>query len=196
MRRMGIVVTVLVALLAAPGIVSATPMDLIQNGGFETGDFSNWTVSGNMGFVKVLPGFGHAGSNYAAGNGAVGSLGYISQLINTVPGAVYDVSFWLSNVANESNLVLPNYFELLAGNQSVFSLANFALPFPYTNFTGTFTATGAQTNVQFAFMHTPWMWLLDDVSATQRNGVPEPLSLGLVGSGLLALGLLRRRRHS
>jgi hypothetical protein len=191
MRRMRIAVTVLVALLVAPGIVGATP--LIANGGFETGDFSNWTISGNLGFVKVLPGFVHTG-NFAAANGAVGTLGYISQLVNTVPGAVYDVSFWLSNYAAPNGSVLPNYFELLAGNQSIFSLSNFPLAFPYTNFTGTFTANSTQTNVQFAFRQDPWAWFLDDVSATQRAGVPEPLSLGLVGTGLLALGLLRRKR--
>jgi hypothetical protein len=191
MRRIGIAVTVLVALLVAPGIVGATTMDLIQNGGFETGDFSNWTTSGNLGFVQVLPGFGHSG-NWAASNGAVGPLGYISQLINTVPGAVYDVGFWLSNVATDKGAVLPIYFGLLAGSQSIFSLDNWDA-FAYHHVTATFTATGAQTNVQFAFRQDPSKWLLDDVTVFARTGVPEPLSLGLVGTGLLALGLLRRR---
>jgi hypothetical protein len=190
---MGIVVTVLVALLVAPGIVGATP--LIANGGFETGDFTNWVLGGITTAETVVSGVGqvHSGT-FAASSGAVRGIGSISQVIDTTPGTVYDISFWLADVAApEGGPVTPSLFELWAGTQRIYQSIDFPVAFPYAPFTYSFLATATQTNVKFVFRHDPWAWRLDDVNVQAAPGVPEPLSLGLFGTGLLALGLLRRR---
>jgi len=89
------------------GVVS---VGIIQNGGFETGDFSDWTLAGNPnssteflnGVVGVGtladgsgPNFIHSG-NYGAFLGDT-NLAYLSQTIQTTPGQNYLLSFWLDN---------------------------------------------------------------------------------------------------
>ncbi len=91
----------------ATGVVS---VGLVQNGGFETGDFSNWTLAGDPNTSSTIyntvvntntlsdgsgPDFIHSG-NYGAFLGDT-NLAYLSQTIPTVPGQNYLLSFWLVN---------------------------------------------------------------------------------------------------
>ncbi len=83
---------------------------LLQNGDFETGDFSGWTLAGNVfengtlynGVVGTTsltdgsgPDFIHSG-NYGAFLGDTNPA-TLSQTIKTVPGRSYLLSFWLAN---------------------------------------------------------------------------------------------------
>ena len=70
--------------------------ELVLNGDFEIGNFTSWTQSGNLSFTGVGSGNAHSGT-YAAYFGPVGSLGFISQNLTTVPGGTYDLTFWLKN---------------------------------------------------------------------------------------------------
>ena len=77
---------------------------------------------------------------------------------------------------------------------------------PSQGFTGwfsdafTFTATGASEVLSFLSIGTPSglppIATLDDVSLTATTPVPEPLSLAVLGAGVLGLGLVRRVRRS
>ena len=75
----------------------------VQNGGFETGDFTDWTVSGDTSFVGVCnvttcPDFGIAlfDGNYSAYFGPVGDTATISQEIPTTEGrSIRWISTWL-----------------------------------------------------------------------------------------------------
>src|SRR5579859_6126129 len=77
---------------------AALGQPIIQNGGFETGDFTGWTQTGNTNytFVGSDPIYVHSG-NYGAVFAPVGSLGFISQTVATVPGQKYSLSFWLNS---------------------------------------------------------------------------------------------------
>lgn len=106
-------------LLSALGLSAlvSTPAraQLIQNGGFETGDFSNWDFAGTAAVTS-----GAAGSDYvyAGSHGATLGAGILSQAFLTTPGQVYRVQFYLNT------LPLPNDVGLLEIRWGNFDIPN------------------------------------------------------------------------
>jgi hypothetical protein len=183
----------LVSTLAAVAIAwlfAVTPeasADLVMNGGFETGNFSGWTISGD-----TLGDFGVDGSNpntgaFAAFFGTEGDMTIISQLIPTIAGNTYTLTYALSN---EDTQGLPQSNEVVATFGTVTTDQTNLPAFPYTIETLTYQATGASTLVEFGFRNDNSFFLLDSVSA-----VPEPSSLVLFGIGGVSLLAFGRRRH-
>jgi hypothetical protein len=175
------------------GTAYATP--LLLNGGFETGNFTDWTVSGDTSGIVVDTDYPHSGT-YAADGGAVGSLSYISQMIPTVVGDTYQLSWWLSNEPEELGNFLaevtPNEFDAYLGTEH-FQLVNIPIAFPYIQFTLDYTAVSSSTLVEFGIRQDPHDMFLDDVTVSNLGKTPEPASFALIGLGLVGLGLLRRR---
>ena len=175
-------------------IASAIP---VVNPGFETGDFTGWTGDTSGGDVTSFA--AHSGS-FGARFGTIFSLGFIAQDLVTLPGATYDLSFWLRN--NTSAFPdFPTHFEA-SWNGSVISTSvlDNAAAFPYTQFTFTgLLATGSLTSLQFSFRHDPSFWDFDDVSVTLNTAppaVPEAFStlwLALPLAGMWGFARLRRR---
>jgi transposase-like protein len=79
--------------VASTGYATA---DMVINGGFETGDFTGWALSGNTDYTGVTTGIAHSGE-YAAYFGPDGSLGYLSQSLATTVGTRYELSFFLAS---------------------------------------------------------------------------------------------------
>ena len=187
---------VLVTLVVGAGLASTASANLVTNPGFETGDFTGWTQSGNTVSDSVEGvDFAHSGS-FGADFGAVGSLGFISQDLATVAGATYDLTFWLTDPYG----FLSNHFEA-SWNGSVIttSVLDNTAAFPYTQFAFTgLLANGSTTALQFGFQYDIGAWFFDDVSVTQSapSGVPEAFStlwLALPLAGMVGFSLLRRR---
>jgi hypothetical protein len=176
-------------LLIAVATASATPINIVTNGGFETGDFSGWTQLGNTGFTAVAPGALHSGS-YGAVFGPVGSLGYITQDLTTIPGAIYGLSFWITGTAGTGPGVISvdwnGVNEISFGNPTFGGWTNLTVP--------GLLASGASTPLKFGFQNDPGSFYLDDISVTTSSSAPtpEPATFGIAGSVLLGLGLLRR----
>jgi hypothetical protein len=165
---------------------------LVQNGGFETGDFTSWTLAGSSGsqanFVgsaaslPVTTGSGrhrtttydgsyyiHSGS-YAAFLGQSGNLAYLSQTLTTVPGQAYWLSFWLVNPGIFANPPTPNEFTVAWNGNTLFNQANIGV-FAYTNMQYVVFTTNTSTTLEFGAQNNPDYFGLDDVSVTP---IPAP----------------------
>jgi PEP-CTERM motif len=171
--------------MAASGAQAA-----VINGGFETGDFSGWTQSGNTGWTGVSGSpYNHSGS-YGAYMGPVGSDGTLSQSIATIAGEMYDIRFWLMN-----NAGTPNDFNVSFDGNLLFSGVDLP-PFAFTEYSFNAIASGASALLEFGFRHDPSFLGLDDISVDSLGptSVPEPGTLGLFGLGLAGLVVARRRK--
>ena len=145
--------------LAAPAL-DGPSAGLVTNGGFETGDFTGWTQSGNTGLYRC----GHGRPPFWNVCGVFWSNGferlYHANLTTTV-GHLYDLTFWLENAGGT-----PNHFEVSWNGSVLNSIDNGGL-MPYTQFTyAGLAATTTSTPLQFGFRNDPAFWHLDDVSVT------------------------------
>jgi hypothetical protein len=141
--------------------------NLLVNGGFETGNFSGWTQSGDPSYTGVENANPHSGT-YDAYFGPTSGLGYISQTVATTPGQTYTLSLWLSHPYADTG----TEYQAQIGGTIVDDQVDPGF-FPYTNFTYTYTATGTTTTVQLGFHEAPAYWYLDDVSFVANTG-PAP----------------------
>ena len=165
---------------ANPAFALQVGKSVVQNGGFETGNYSSWTFSGD-GFNGVDSGtaniFPHTGSYaFNFGQAAGDGLARLSQTLATIPGQTYLLSFWLTNIigsVGQTNIIeqfQANWITNLTGTNMVLSLTN-PPAFNWTNYLFLVTANGTNTTLQFAAWNDYANFGLDDVSVTP---VPSP----------------------
>jgi subtilase family serine protease len=138
---------------------------IVDNGGFETGNFTGWTLnaSSKYDFVTTSSSYVHSGS-YGVVLGQDGSLGYLYQTLATSPGQNYLLSLWLDNPANSVGAT-PNQFLVQWNGTTIFNQTN--IPYiAWTNLQFIVTATGTGTVLQLGFEDTPYYLGLDDISVT------------------------------
>ena len=182
---------ILLTLTAAAALSFATPSyaNIVQNGGFETGNFAGWTQFGFTGFDGVgtlsPTGTGPHSGTYLAFFGNVGSDSGITQNLVTNAGNTYNLSFWL-----ELDNSTPNDYSIMWNGATIASAVN-ASGFGYTLFTfNGLLATGSLTQLKFSFRQDPQWFALDDVVA---NSAPDGgNTLWLLGLGMVGIALIRR----
>ena len=171
---------------SGPSIRATFNSGLILNGDFETGNFTNWTSSGNFSYCGVSTSSNYVYSGqYGAKLGPSGSLGYLSQTLATTPGTSYLLSFWLDSPDGK----IPNEFLVSWNGNTLLDQTN--LPaIGWTNIQFVVTATTASTVLQFGFQDDPSYLGLDDISvvAAQAVALPGITGVSLSGTNLVING--------
>jgi hypothetical protein len=164
--------------------------NLVVNGDFSS-EGANWTLTN----AATGSDF-YFGTRYAEFAGT--SAGYydtISQTIGTQSGYEYTISFELQN----NELTSDADFQVLWNGIEVFDESGLSADDygSYTLYTVTVDGTGSDT-LSFAGYQVPSEYYLTDVTVSTDGPVsgvtPEPSCFYLLGSGLVALGGLMRRK--
>jgi hypothetical protein len=191
--------------------------NLLVNCGFETGSLSGWTSDATQ-YTQVDGHNVHSG-NYAAELGDE-SESHLSQTVTDVNGAYYSLSFSLENevavdatgTAYTGGNVFFVYYENASGGYTALAqMTNVAESNTFQTYSYNFYGTGSDTII-FIYYNVPSYFELDDVvfkdppapgsasdlSATPDGSdtaaTPEPSGLVLMGTGVMALAGIARRR--
>ena len=141
------------------------PGNLVVNCGFETGSLPPWTV--NSSFFNTRTFFVHTGTYCLAMQNSV-SPGTISQVIPTVPGATYKLSYWfLSTIDTNNNSFSASWDGITIPGSIIIDTSTGDVYVNYT-FSG-LIATTSNTVLSFSQFNDGFQDGLDDVSVVLTN---------------------------
>jgi hypothetical protein len=182
--------------------------NLVANCGFESGDFTSWTTSGNdvpltlgnlYGVEGVDPFDGispNSGDNQAFFADLVANSTTLQQMIATTATDLYTVSFF---VAQDTSIgkqdTESNGFSASFGGVTLTSLTGVPVQ-GYTEYSFLVTASSSSSLLSLTFGNDLGEFLLDDISVVNDTpaATPEPATFLLLGTGLAGFaGALRRR---
>ena len=151
-------------------IEAEVSQSIVLNGGFETGDFTDWTLTGDTITVHVVSnivtndttyaGVVHSGY-YGALLGQSGYAATLSQTIATQPGQTYLVSFWLDNLVTSG----AQTFNVFWNGTNLINLASPPV-FTWSNFQAAAVAIDTNTLLTFAVENDGNYFGLDDVTVS------------------------------
>ncbi len=158
-------------LLYAPAVVRAS---LITNGGFETGDFTGWTVSTNNAlFVRCGDAFHPARTGNCDSRFYSSIPNSLTQNIITTSSSSYALDFWLEYEIGAFNQ--SGTFSVTWRGVTIFSSTDGNSSVLYTHeIFPNLSANSGSTALIFAGNGVMSRYLLDDVNLVANSTVPEP----------------------
>lgn len=205
----------------SPSICDSVPGNVVTNCGFETGDFTGWTLSGNLeggiggNDIYVDNSNPNSGTYDAAlgvqggGGSSLGTLGpflTLSQTLTLTGGFYYNVSFYLEQAGCSPGLPqtdptscgpgFVNYFDAKWDGNTYFHELNAPEDLAYNQYSFS-VGVGPSGSYRLSFdsQNDADYWYVDDIIVTQGSPVPEPASWLLVAPALVAGLFLRARRR-
>jgi hypothetical protein len=152
---------------------SVSADNIVMNPGFETGDFTGWTLFSPGGDTVVDSANPNSGS-FSVDSGPVGALDFVSQVLPTTVGIQYTFAFYLASDGNT-----PNDFVASWDGTPVYNADD--LPaFDYQLLAFNVMASSSSTAIEFGFRNDFGFFQLDDVSVdTPEPGIAWLMLLGL-----------------
>jgi hypothetical protein len=147
---------------------SVHPVPLLRNGGFEFGDFTGWTRNGNTSSTFVVTNKLYASSGYyGAQIGPIGTLGYLSQNVATVPGQSYLIGFtmYIQDALTNAEITVSWDGAVLMDVTNLGVTGQVPFEFPVT-------ASDTNSVLQFGFRNDPEYFGFDDVFVSP---IPAPV---------------------
>jgi choice-of-anchor C domain-containing protein len=209
--RKSLIFSLVVGLGTMLTLPASAQVNLIQNGSFESpvigGAFStippgpgltNWTVGGAG--VDLIRTFWQPAEGAQSLDLSALDAGSVSQTVATSIGTTYDLLFDMAGNPGGGNIIKNMVVSITGASNSLqqfnttgFSNTNMGWSARSLFFTATSTSTVIAFTSQEANVFGP---ALDNVRLFERaSGIaPEPGTLALLGSSLLMVGILRRRR--
>ena len=173
---------------------SAHAVNLVSNGGFETGDFTGWTLQGTQSTLfNVADVLSHSGTYSMFCAELEADDDQIQQIVPTTIGQQYSLDFWLLN-STDGNLGLgDDGLKVIWEGNTVFDLKPVDAPLGvWTPYSLPLTATGNGSDLHIGGFDVPFAIYLDDISLT---AVPEPGSVALATLSAIGFFAWRRRQR-
>jgi len=179
-------------LLACVAMAAHAGPNLVENGGFETGNFSGWTVSDTS---LTLAGTKDPHSGLYEADLGNRSLSTLEQTIPTVAGDSYTVELWIGRLGLLAGGDAFSVAVSFAGTTFVnLSASTLPLNSPYAEYSATIAATSSSSPFVITYVDQPSYILIDDVSVTSpASVVPESAEAALLLSGLALVASLAAR---
>ena len=187
-----------IALMVGYITTSASPAaaQSINNGGFETGDFSGWTLSGTINYTAVdaagtLGKYTPQSGSYFAGLGPT-STGNLSQTFtDTNLGQNLTISFYLASQDVNGNGVIPNDFQISFNGTLLQDLQNISTQgYNLYSYNVASSSSSSSNTLTFSYYNSPSYFALDSVSVTPSGSAGNAVASPAPSTGIMALILL------
>ena len=194
--------------LAASSASAVVEPELLTNGGFESGDFTGWSVASYpkpsvvSTEARIKP---YEGTYFArlVGVGCTNCRnpvpnGYLNQTVSDLAaGEDLTLTYWENDTYSGKSSPLTLKFGVPGALQKSATIAIGDAVKGWQEYGATFITTASTEEISFQWQTAPaYFYGLDDVSLVDPPGVPEPAAWALMLAGFSGLGAALRSKRN